>query len=106
MRPQARAARAAPSGRHDATAGLLLAGDPELRAPLRDQRSVSRRDRRRWRMAAAPGRSHRAAGPRSRPMTALDALTRTVLLIRDFITEHEASDETVVAALTSTSVAI
>lgn len=39
-------------------------------------------------------------------MTALDALTRTVLLIRDFITEDEASDDTVVAALTCARVAI
>lgn len=39
-------------------------------------------------------------------MRPLDALTRTVLLIRDFVTEAEASDEDVVASLTSTTVAI
>lgn len=39
-------------------------------------------------------------------MRPLDALTRTVLLIRDFVTEAEASDDDVVASLTSTTVAI
>jgi hypothetical protein len=39
-------------------------------------------------------------------MRPYDALTRTVLLIRDFVTEAEASDDDVVKALTSTTVAI
>lgn len=39
-------------------------------------------------------------------MTPLGALARTVLLVRDFVSEPEASDDAVVAALTSVTVAI